>query len=109
VEFEGARALDFARLVSFPRVAGSPGESRAAHLIERQLIAAGNSPKIEEFTILLNPWSKLKWFLLIAVVWLGGSRVLAFFSSEAAGLLMVFLFGITAFQTRLSLFLIARI
>ncbi len=58
---DGARALDFLKKISFPRLGGSEAEKKAASLIAGELRDIGLNPKVEEFEIwsFANPVAKV--------------------------------------------------
>jgi hypothetical protein len=59
---DGARAMEFLRIISFPRLGGSDAEGRAAGMIASELRAMGLNPKIEEFEIwsFANPKARVE-------------------------------------------------
>ena len=63
VDFKAEEAMKIAKSLSFPRLVGSPGEEKAASLIEKKLIDAGYHPQREEFMIPLTPWTMMKGFV----------------------------------------------
>ncbi|MGE5579730.1 MAG: M28 family metallopeptidase [Bacillota bacterium] len=60
--FDGPRAMEFLKKVSFPRLGGSPAEKRAAETIADELRGYGLNPQIEEFEIWSfdNPKAKVE-------------------------------------------------
>ena len=73
--------MKIAKSLSFPRLVGSPGEEKAASLIEKKLIDAGYHPQREEFMIPLTPWTMMKGFVFLAILISILARGLSTFSS----------------------------
>jgi len=77
-----------AQALSFPRLAGSQGEERAASYIEKKLEEFGYHTQREPFVVPLTPWGLMRIFVLLAILILIGARVLAAFTPPASSLLM---------------------
>jgi hypothetical protein len=97
VDFKAEEAMKIAKSLSFPRLVGSPGEEKAASLIEKKLIDAGYHPQREEFMIPLTPWTMMKGFVFLAILISILARGLSTFSSMSAGIFMLLMVAFLAF------------
>ena len=92
-------ALKMAQTLSFPRLAGSKGEEKAASYIEKKLQEFGYHPQRERFLVPLTPWGLMRISVLLAIFVLIGARVLAAVNPLASGILMVLTVACLAFYS----------
>lgn len=91
--FIGPQALEYARRISFPRLAGTPGEKQARTFIRGQLETFGIPVNEDNFQLRSDPWRSYRLGLAFAVViilisWLMVEGMLAFLLS---GLVLAFI------------------